>query len=64
MFVCSFTFLAVMAHTASGMFEGEMSYSGKGRGSNGFVFFGLILLMGSGISKKDLREAEALRRTG
>jgi hypothetical protein len=46
MFVCSFTFLAVMAHTASDMFEGEMSYSGKARGINGFLFFGLILLMG------------------
>ena len=46
MFVCSFTFLAVMAHTASDMWEGEMSYSGKARGINGFLFFGLILLMG------------------
>ena len=33
MFVCGFTFLAVMAHTASDMFEGEMSYAGKGRGN-------------------------------
>ena len=46
MFVCGFTFLAVMAHTASDMFEGEMSYSGKARGINGFLFFILILLMG------------------
>ncbi len=46
MFVCSFTFLAVMAHTASDMFEGEMSYSGKARGINGLLFFILILLMG------------------
>jgi hypothetical protein len=46
MFVCSFTFLAVMAHTASDMFEGEMSYSGKARGINGFLFFILILMMG------------------
>ena len=46
MFVCNFTFLAVMAHTASDMWEGEMSYSGKARGINGFLFFILILLMG------------------
>ncbi len=46
MFVCRFTFLAVMAHTASDMFEGEISYSGKARGINGFLFFILILLMG------------------
>jgi hypothetical protein len=45
-FVCGFTFLAVMAHTASDMFEGEMTYSGKARGINGFLFFILILLMG------------------
>jgi hypothetical protein len=45
-FVCGFTFLAVMAHTASDMFEGEMSYAGKGHALNGFLFFGLILLMG------------------
>jgi hypothetical protein len=49
MFVCSFTFLAVMAHTASDMWEGEMSYSGRARGINGFLFFGLILLMGVGL---------------
>ncbi len=49
MVVCSFTFLAVMAHTASDMFEGEMSYSGKARGINGFLFFILILLMGLGL---------------
>ena len=46
MFVCNFTFLAVMAHTASDMWEGEMFYSGKARGINGFLFFILILLMG------------------
>jgi hypothetical protein len=49
MFVCSFTFLAVMAHTASDMYEGEMSYAGKARGINGFLFFILILLMGVGL---------------
>src|SRR5271165_2254232 len=49
MFVCSFTFLAVMAHTASDMFEGEMTYSGKARGINGFLFFMLILLMGAAL---------------
>jgi hypothetical protein len=49
MFVCGFTFLAVMAHTASDMYEGEMSYSGKARGINGFLFFSLILLMGVGL---------------
>jgi hypothetical protein len=49
MFVCSFTFLAVMAHTASDMWEGEMSYAGKARGINGFLFFILILLMGVGL---------------
>ena len=48
-FVCGFTFLAVMAHTASDMFEGEMSYSGKARGINGFLFLILILLMGVGL---------------
>jgi hypothetical protein len=49
MFVCGFTFLAVMAHTAADMYEGEMSYSGKARGINGFLFFILILLMGVGL---------------
>ena len=49
MFVCGFTFLAVMAHTASDMFEGEMTYSGKARGINGFLFFLLIVLMGVGL---------------
>ena len=38
-----------MAHTASDMYEGEMSYSGKARGINGFLFFALILLMGVGL---------------
>ena len=45
-FVCGFTFLAVMAHTASDMFEGEFAYSGHARGINGFLFALLILLMG------------------
>jgi hypothetical protein len=49
MFICGFTFLAVMAHTASDMYEGEMSYSGKARGINGFLFLILILLMGVGL---------------
>ena len=49
MFVCSFTFLAVMAHTASDLYEGEMSYSGKGHAINGFLFFVLILMMGVGL---------------
>ena len=49
MFVCSFTFLAVMAHTAADMYEGEMSYAGKARGINGFLFFVFILLMGLGL---------------
>ena len=48
-FVCGFTFLAVMAHTASDMFEGEFTYSGKARGINGFLFALLILLMGVGV---------------
>jgi hypothetical protein len=45
-FVCGFTFLAVMAHTAADMFEGEMTYAGKGRALNGFLFFVAIILMG------------------
>ncbi|MGO9419332.1 hypothetical protein [Roseiarcus sp.] len=49
MFVCSFTFLAVMAHTASDMFEGEMTYSGRARGINGFLLIIVILLMGLGL---------------
>jgi hypothetical protein len=49
MFVCSFSFLGVMAHTASDMFEGEFSYSGKARGINGFFYFILLLLMGVGL---------------
>jgi hypothetical protein len=48
-FVCGFTFLAVMAHTASDMFEGEFAYSGHARGINGFLFALLILLMGIGV---------------
>src|SRR6202042_519234 len=39
MFVCGFTFLGVVAHTAADMYEGEFSYSGKARGINGFLYF-------------------------
>jgi len=49
MFVCSFTFLGAIAHTASDMYEGEFSYGGRGRGINGLVYFGLLLLMGVGL---------------
>jgi hypothetical protein len=49
MFVCSFTFLGVVAHTASDMYEGEYSYAGKARGINGFLYFVLLLLMGVGL---------------
>jgi hypothetical protein len=49
MFVCGFTFLAVMAHTASDMYEGEFTYAGKARGISGLLFCGLILLMGVGL---------------
>jgi hypothetical protein len=49
MFVCSFTFLAVIAHTASDMYEGEFSYVGKARGINGLLYFVLLLLMGAGL---------------
>ncbi|HTR12524.1 MAG TPA: hypothetical protein VMI72_04510 [Roseiarcus sp.] len=49
MFVCSFTFLAVVTHTASDMYEGEFGYDGHARGINGFLYFGLLLLMGLGL---------------
>jgi len=46
MFVCGFTFLGVIAHTAADMYEGEFAYTGHARGINGFLYFLLILLMG------------------
>jgi hypothetical protein len=46
MFVCNFTFLGVIAHTAADMYQGRFSYAGKARGINGFFYFGLMLLMG------------------
>lgn len=46
MFVCNFTFLGVVAHTASDMYQGRFSYSGKGRGISGWLYFILMLLMG------------------
>ncbi|MGD0188502.1 MAG: hypothetical protein ABSC25_25125 [Roseiarcus sp.] len=49
MFVCGFTFLGVIAHTASDMYEGEFSYSGRAHGINGFLYFILIILMGVGL---------------
>ena len=49
MFVCCFTFLAVILHTAADMYEGEFSYAGHARGINGFLYFGLLLLMGVGL---------------
>lgn len=49
MFVCNFTFLGVVAHTASDMYQGRMSYSGKGHGINGLLYFVLMLLMGVGL---------------
>jgi hypothetical protein len=49
MFVVCFTFLGVAAHTAADMYEGEFSYAGKARGINGFLYFGLLLLMGVGL---------------
>jgi hypothetical protein len=49
MFVCGFTLLAAMAHTAADMYEGEFSYPGKGHAMNGFLFLALILLMGVGL---------------
>jgi hypothetical protein len=44
-FVCGFTFLAVIAHTAADMYEGEFSYAGNARGINGFLYFIIILAM-------------------
>ena len=64
MFVCGFTFLAVMAHTASDMFEGEMTYSGKARGINGFLFFLLIVLMGVGARDCVRADPAGRRRRG
>ena len=49
MFVCNFTFLGVIAHTAADMYQGRFSYSGNARGINGFLYFGLMLLMGLGL---------------
>ena len=49
MFVCCFTFLVVILHTAADMYEGEFSYAGHARGINGFLYFGLLLLMGVGL---------------
>ncbi len=49
MFVCCFTFLAVILHTAADMYEGEFSYAGHARGINVFLYFGLLLLMGVGL---------------
>ena len=49
MFVCSFTFLGVIAHTASDMYEGEFSYAGRARGIHGLLYFALLLLMGVGL---------------
>lgn len=46
MFVCGFTFLGVIAHTAADLYEGEFAYAGKGNGINGFLYFLIILLMG------------------
>ena len=64
MFVCNFTFLAVMAHTASDMWEGEMSYSGNARGINGFLFFILILLMGVALGILFALDSARHRRRG
>jgi len=46
MFVCGFTFLGVIAHTAADLYEGEFAYAGKGNGINGFLYFAIILVMG------------------
>jgi hypothetical protein len=46
MFVCNFTFLAVVAHTASDMYEGRLFYTGKGHGINGLLYFVVMLFMG------------------
>lgn len=49
MFVCNFTFLGIIAHTVSDMYEGRFAYTGKARGIHGFLFFVLMLLMGVGV---------------
>ena len=64
MFVCNFTFLAVVMHTASDMWEGEMSYSGKARGINGFLYFGLMLLMGVALGILFATDSARNRRCG
>lgn len=46
MFVCNFTFLGVVAHTVSDLYQGKLAYSGTARGINGFLYFFLMLLMG------------------
>jgi hypothetical protein len=46
MFVCNFTFLAVVVHTASDMYQGRLRYTGKGHGINGLLYFAVMLLMG------------------
>jgi hypothetical protein len=60
MFVCSFTFLAVILHTAADMYEGEFSYAGHARGINGLLYFGLLLLMGVGLGIVAAGVAQAL----
>jgi hypothetical protein len=60
MFVCGFTFLGVVAHTAADMYEGEFSYSGRARGINGLLYFILILLMGVGLGVVVVVVAQAL----
>jgi hypothetical protein len=60
MFVCGFTFLGVVAHTAADMYEGEFSYSGKARGINGFLYFVFILLMGAAVGVVVAVVAQAL----
>ena len=50
MFVCSFTFLGVMAHTAADMYEGEIvPIRARRAESTDTFFFVLILLMGVGV---------------
>src|SRR5271166_1384767 len=60
MFVCCFTFLAVILHTAADMYEGEFSYAGHARGINGFLYFGLLILMGAGLGVLVAVVAQAL----
>jgi hypothetical protein len=45
-FVCGFTFLGVIAHTAADLYEGNFAYRGSGNGINGLLFFFIILAMG------------------